>query len=61
MKNSVKLFATVVATVAMTACAEQKPAVELTASGLNPEQFVDSIDGKATALYTLKNANGMEV
>ncbi len=45
----------------MAACTDQKPAVEITASGLNPEQFVDTINGKATALYTLKNANGMEV
>lgn len=44
------------------ACTETKtPEVQLTASGLDPEAFVDTIDGKATALYTLKNANGVEV
>ena len=32
-----------------------------TVSGLDPEAFVDTIGGKPTALYTLKNANGMEV
>lgn len=36
-------------------------AVKLTESGLNPENFVDTINGKATALYQLKNLNGMEV
>ena len=36
-----------------------KPA--LTGSGLNPKDFVDTYDGKPTALYTLTNANGMEV
>ena len=61
MKNSVKLFATVVAAVAMAACTEQQPAVQLTASGLNPADFDSTYSEKPTALYTLKNANGMEV
>ena len=30
-------------------------------SGLNPADFVTTIDGQTTALYTLTNANGMEV
>ena len=33
----------------------------LTVSGLNPADFQTEVDGKQTALYTLKNANGMEV
>lgn len=37
----------------------QKPV--LTKSGLNPENFAREYDGKKTALYTLSNANGMEV
>ncbi len=63
MKTIVKSMASAaVALCLVTACNEQKPAAEqLTASGLNPEQFVDTINGKATALYTLTNANGMEV
>jgi aldose 1-epimerase len=62
MKTFVKGLASAVAAMAiMAACTDQKPAVEITASGLNPEQFVDTINGKATALYTLKNANGVEV
>jgi len=32
-----------------------------TASGLNPDDFVADVNGKQTALYTLTNANGMEV
>lgn len=43
------------------ACAQQKPVVELTESGLNPEQFVDTVGGIPMKLITLKNANGMEV
>ncbi|MBP5501021.1 MAG: galactose-1-epimerase, partial [Bacteroidales bacterium] len=40
---------------------QQAKEVKLTASGLDPEQFVDTINGKPTALYTLTNENGMEV
>ncbi len=63
MKTIVKSLLTGAAAVAlMAACNETKTAeAELTASGLNPEAFADTIDGKATALYTLTNANGMEV
>ena len=63
MRTIVKGLASTLAAIAlMAACTEQKPAaVELTDSNLNPEQFADTINGKATALYTLKNANGMEV
>ena len=38
----------------------QQTAAE-TLSGLNPANFADTIDGKPTALYTLKNASGAEV
>lgn len=31
-----------------------------TLSGLSPERFHETIDGKQTALYTLKNQNGLE-
>ena len=63
MRTIVKGLASTLAAIAlMAACTEQKPAaVELTDSNLNPEQFADTINGKVTALYTLKNANGMEV
>ncbi len=50
------------ATIALTmgACSTA-PVKQLTKSGLDPENFVADVNGKATALYTLTNANGMEV
>lgn len=36
-------------------------ASELTLSGLDPERFETSVDGKDVKLYTLKNESGMEV
>ena len=39
----------------------QKKEPALTASGLNPENFVATYNDMPTALYTLTNANGMEV
>ena len=49
------LFATVMLAFSMTVPAQSK-----TLSGLYPENFRDTIDGKPTALYVLKNENGME-
>ena len=46
----------------LTACAgggQTEP--QLTASGLNPAKFDTIINGDTVRLYTLKNANGMEV
>ncbi len=49
-------------TLTLSACGNQKTAEpQLTDSGLNPADFVTEVDGKTTGLYTLKNANGMEV
>ncbi len=45
----------------LASCDTKKQEVELTASGLNPSDFESTIDTLQTALYTLKNANGMEV
>ena len=54
------MLAASAALVMLAACTEPKKAeAELTLSGLNPEQFVDSVAG--TQLYTLTNTNGMEV
>lgn len=68
MKNFKSVFMGTAATVAfLCACSSpQKQTTNLTASGLNPADFdtvyVDEVKGeKAVALYTLKNANGMEV
>ncbi len=48
------------ALLAFSAC-NTKEASKTTLSGLDPENFVSEYEGKPTALYTLKNANGMEV
>lgn len=45
----------------MIASCTEKPANELTKSGLNPTDFKTEINQKQTALYTLKNDAGMEV
>ena len=47
--------------VALLAGCNQKKENALTASGLNPKDFVDTYNGMPTALYTLTNENGMEV
>lgn len=43
------------------ACGRSEKAPQLTESGLDPAKFLAEVDGKATGLYTLKNASGMEV
>ena len=48
------------AVLALAACNTQQQA-QKTDSGLDPEKFAAEYQGKQTALYTLKNANGMEV
>lgn len=45
----------------LAACNSQKQQQQTTLSGLDPEKFVAEYQGKPTALYSLKNANGMEV
>ena len=44
----------------LAACGGKQQEVK-TASGLNPADFQTEVDGKQTGLYTLTNANGMEV
>ncbi len=61
MRNFKKVFAGMTLAIAMfSACAsgEQKA---LTLSGLDPVKFDTLINDKQVKLYTLKNANGMEV
>lgn len=56
------LFVASLALAMLSACAPQQKKEVLTQSGLNPENFVATTEnGKATALYTLKNDNGVEV
>ncbi len=56
----VHYFLAGLAAFALVSCS-QTPEKELTASGLDPENFKMEIDSAQTALYTLKNAAGMEV
>ena len=61
MKNFSKLFGlAVVALPIVSSCSGPKEPV-LTKSGLDPQKFVATINGKQTGLFTLTNANGMEV
>ena len=46
---------------AMSACNNQTTDPKLTQSGLDPQKFEATIDGKQTHLYTLTNKQGMEV
>ena len=55
-----KLLILIGAVALLAACNLKKEPV-LTASGLNPENFVGTYNDAPTALYTLTNANGMEV
>mgnify|MGYP002623326460 CR=1 FL=1 len=62
MKKIMKSMLLALTSIALLAsCETKKQEAQLTASGLNPADFESTIDGKQTALYTLKNANGMEV
>ena len=58
MKRIFKTMAAAVLAAFAISCASES---SLTLSGLDPQNFVAEKDGKATALYTLTNANGMEV
>lgn len=61
MKKSTKaLMIGSCAFLALASCAT-KETKQTTDSGLDPQKFESEYNGKATALYTLKNANGMEV
>ena len=58
MKRIFKTMAAAVLAAFAISCASES---SLTLSGLDPQNFVAEKDGKTTALYTLKNAAGMEV
>ncbi len=58
-KPSKFLWAVAIVATTLTACSSA-PQIQNTASDLNPADFDSIIDGKKTALYVLKNANGME-
>ena len=58
MKRIFKTMAAAVLAAFAISCASES---SLTLSGLDPQNFIAEKDGKTTALYTLKNAAGMEV
>ena len=43
------------AALTLTSCGENKKTSDLTESGLDPDNFVTTVNGKTTGLYTLKN------
>jgi aldose 1-epimerase len=55
-----KLMIVLAAAAVLAGCNQKKEPV-LTGSGLNPDDFVGTYNDMPTALYTLTNANGMEV
>ena len=62
MRNLKTVFAVASMAVAMfSACASSGEQKALTVSGLDPAKFDTLINEKPVKLYTLKNANGMEV
>lgn len=62
MKNRMKSAgAFLLLMLVITGCTSKPETTSLTLSGLNPANFSDTINGKPTALYVLKNQNGMEV
>ncbi|MDR0976558.1 MAG: galactose mutarotase [Prevotellaceae bacterium] len=61
MKIISSLAFSAVAALLLGACNSQPKQPTITASGLNPELFQDTVDNVPLALYTLKNASGMEV
>ncbi len=61
MSNLKLVAAAAVSAICLSACSTGTQQPVLTKSGLNPENFAREYDGKKTSLYTLSNANGMEV
>lgn len=59
MKKSFLMAGMAVAVLA--SCTQKPDTPQATLSGLKPQKFQTTVDGMATALYTLKNKAGMEV
>ncbi|WP_303642367.1 aldose epimerase family protein, partial [uncultured Duncaniella sp.] len=58
-KHSLMAIATV-ATMAMVSCTGKQKVSETLIAGLSPEKFAAEVDGKPTALYSVKSSDGME-
>jgi aldose 1-epimerase len=55
-------FVSALLTLLFVSCSKKEATVQTLASGLNPSKFeIQTEEGKTTHLYTLKNANGVEV
>lgn len=62
MKNMKKLITGMgLGMLIIASCSTRQETVSTTLSGLNPQNFVTEVNGDSTKLFTLKNANGMEV
>lgn len=59
--KTTKLIAAAALIILAAGCKEKQAEPVLTKSGLDPQNFVSEYNGQATGLYTLINANGMEV
>lgn len=59
--KTTKLIAAAALIILAAGCKEKQAEPVLTKSGLDPQNFVSEYNGQATGLYTLTNANGMEV
>lgn len=61
MKHLMKMMLGASASILLLSACQQSKTNELTLSGLDPAKFETVIDGDSVHLFTLKNANGMEV
>lgn len=61
MKNHSLMALAALATMAMASCSGKQAQAPALMAGINPENFVAEVDGKPTALYSLKGSDGMEV
>ncbi len=59
--KTTKIIAAAALIILAAGCKEKQAEPVLTKSGLDPQNFVSEYNGQATGLYTLTNANGMEV
>ena len=57
-KQATAILASTLMLLGSVACTQSKS--QLTKSGLDPQNFTDTIGGKPVALYTLTNAEGLE-
>ena len=59
--KTIKIIAAAALVILAAGCKGKQEGPVLTKSGLDPQNFVSEYNGQATGLWTLTNANGMEV